>query len=58
VKARERDALLKWSDLEEAIRLITPNNVYRFFNFYIKLKSGEDGRRLKGIKKVAALRAD
>jgi hypothetical protein len=58
VKASERDPLPKWSDPEEAIRLVTPNDVHRFLNYCMKLKSGQDGRRLKGIKKATSLRAD
>ncbi|KAJ5480483.1 hypothetical protein N7530_005992 [Penicillium desertorum] len=46
------------NDLVEALREVTPNNVYRFFNYYIKLKYGEGGRYLKGISKASALKAD
>jgi hypothetical protein len=58
VKATEADALLKWNDLVEALRLLEPNDVHRFFNYCIKLKSGENGRRLRRIKKASALKAD
>ncbi|OXV12009.1 hypothetical protein Egran_00231 [Elaphomyces granulatus] len=58
VKAAEPGALPKWSDAEEALRQSTPNDIPRFLNYCMKLKRGEGGRRLKGIKKGSALRAD
>ncbi|CAI7589374.1 unnamed protein product [Penicillium glandicola] len=51
-------ALLKWDDPVEALREVTPNNVHRFFNYYMKLKYGEGGRYLKGTSKASALKAD
>ncbi|KAJ5443119.1 hypothetical protein N7445_004232, partial [Penicillium cf. griseofulvum] len=45
-------------NLVEVLREVTPNNVYRFFNYYIKLKYSEGGRYLKGISKASALKAN
>ncbi|KAI2697980.1 hypothetical protein CBS147354_9889 [Penicillium roqueforti] len=58
VKAAQAGALLKWDDPVEALREVTPNNVYRFFNYCMKLKYSEGGRHLKGISKASALKAD
>lgn len=58
MKAADAGALPKWNDLAEALRLLETNDVYRFLNYCMKLKSGQDGRRLRGIKKASALRAD
>ncbi|KAJ5640373.1 uncharacterized protein N7484_008235 [Penicillium longicatenatum] len=51
-------ALLKWDDLEEALREVTPNDVHQFFNYYMKLKYGENVHHLKGTSKASALKAD
>ncbi|CAG8247907.1 unnamed protein product, partial [Penicillium salamii] len=45
------DTPLKWDDLIEALREVTPNDVHRFFNYCMKLKYGEGGRHLKGTSK-------
>ncbi|KAJ5443135.1 hypothetical protein N7445_004248 [Penicillium cf. griseofulvum] len=58
VKATQAGALLKWDDLVEVLREVTPNDVHRFFNYCMKLKYGEGGRHLKGISKASALKAD
>lgn len=58
VKAAKVDALPKWNDPAEALRLLEPNDVHRFFNYCMKLKTGENGRRLRRIKKASALKAD
>lgn len=58
VKANQAGALLKWDDPVEALRKVTPNDVHRFFNYCMKLKYGEDGRRLKGTSKASALKAE
>lgn len=58
MKAVEPAALPKWSDPEEALRQSTTNDIHRFFNYCMKLKRGEGGRLLKGIKKGSALYAD
>ena len=58
MKVTEANALLKWSDLVEALRLLEPNNVYRFFNYCMKLKSSQNGQRLRCIKKASSLKAE
>lgn len=58
MKAAETDALPKWSEPAEAIGLAKPNDVHRFLNDCLKLKSGRDGRRQKDIKKASTLYAD
>ncbi|KAJ5901458.1 hypothetical protein N7495_001986 [Penicillium taxi] len=58
VKASEVDALQKWNDPIEAIRLLEPNDAHRFLNYCLKLTTGQDRRRLKGIKKASALIAE
>jgi hypothetical protein len=50
--------LPKWKEPEEALRQSISNDIYRFFNYCMKLKRGQDGRHLKGISKASALRAD
>ncbi|KAJ5442206.1 hypothetical protein N7445_005213, partial [Penicillium cf. griseofulvum] len=45
-------------NLVEVLREVTPNNIYRFFNYCIKLKYSEGGRYLKGISKASALKAN
>ncbi|OQE10077.1 hypothetical protein PENFLA_c095G09143 [Penicillium flavigenum] len=40
VKAVQPGALLKWDNLEEALREVTPNDMHRFFNYCMKLKYG------------------
>lgn len=51
VKAAEAGALPKWNDPAEALRLLKANDVYRFLNYCMKLKSGQDGHRLKRHQK-------
>ncbi|KAI2707501.1 hypothetical protein CBS147354_9510 [Penicillium roqueforti] len=58
VKAAQAGTLLKWDDPVEALREVTPNDMYRFFNYCMKLKYGEGGRYLKEISKASALKAD
>ena len=58
VKAAEHDALPKWSNAEKALRQSTPNDVHQFLNYCMKLRRGEGGRLLKGIKKGSSLHAD
>ncbi|KAJ5611981.1 hypothetical protein N7510_005175 [Penicillium lagena] len=58
VKTAKSDASPIWKDPEEALRQSTSNDIYRFFNYCMKLKRGQDGRHLKGISKASALRAD
>lgn len=58
MKVKPYNALSKWNDPAEALRQVTPNDIYRFLNYYLKLKYGEGGRHLKGITKASALKAD
>ena len=58
MKAAEHHTLPKWSNAEEALRQSTPNDVHRFLNYCMKLRRGEGGRLLKGIKKGSSLHAD
>ncbi|KAJ5458815.1 hypothetical protein N7530_010759, partial [Penicillium desertorum] len=44
IEKRWDNALLEWVDLVEALHEVTPNDVYRFFNYYMKLKYSEGGR--------------
>ena len=48
----------KWIDAHQALREVTPNDIHRFLNYCLKLKYGQGGRHLKGMKKASALRAD
>ncbi|KAJ5151541.1 hypothetical protein N7492_009836 [Penicillium capsulatum] len=37
---------------QEVLYEVTPNNIHRFFNYYIKLKYSEGSRYLKGTSKA------
>ncbi|KAJ6105305.1 hypothetical protein N7523_010115 [Penicillium sp. IBT 18751x] len=58
IEFRWHIALPMWNNAEEALRQLTPDDVYRFLNFRLKLKHGQDGRHLKGVFKAYSLRAD
>lgn len=58
VKAAERSDDHHWHHPKEALREVTANDIYRFFNWCFKLQHGKRGRRLRGIRKVGALKAD
>ncbi|KAL1873654.1 hypothetical protein Plec18167_006171 [Paecilomyces lecythidis] len=57
-KTAEPGALPKWKKAEIALHQATPDDIYRFLNYCLKLKRGRKGRLLKGIKKASSLRAD
>ena len=58
MKTSERKEPSKWIDAHQALREVTPNDIHRFLNYCLKLKYGQGGRHLKGMKKASALRAD
>ncbi|THC87622.1 hypothetical protein EYZ11_012932 [Aspergillus tanneri] len=48
----------KWREPEEALRVASNNDLYRFLGWCLKLERGKNGRRLKGIHKSSSLETD
>ncbi|KAJ1704834.1 hypothetical protein NYO67_13011 [Aspergillus flavus] len=57
-RTRLEPKVQKWRDPEEALRLASNNDMYRFLGWCLKLERGEKGRHLKGIHKSSSLEAD
>jgi len=55
---RNRPNEPKWHDVEEALRVASNNDLYRFLRWCLQIERGEDGRHVKGINKASTLETD